>query len=342
MQIKTKSNSNRLASWFAIAIVILFLSVLPLGLSKQYINLLTLSGIFAVAVLGMELLMGFTGLLSLGQAGFMAIGAYTTAILTVDYNMSPLIALLLAQLLTLVFALIIGKAVLRLRGYHLALATLAFSIIMQQLLTNLRELTGGPSGLAGVPALALGNLTLAKGLPFYYLIMVIVALIYFLLRNLLNCRVGRAWVAVAGDELAAATLGINTSRYKLVAFIISASLAALSGSFYAHYMQFIAPEMVGMSASINLVIMSALGGPGTLWGPLLGTLLLTMLPNFIAFAQNYQLLLFGVIFLVTIVFFPGGLAGLTKMVYRKLANICSNNVKAVDTVKTVDTVKGVE
>ena len=334
MQIKIKSNSNRLASWLIPAIVILFLIVLPfLGLSKQYINLLTLAGIFAVAVLGMELLMGFAGLLSLGQAGFMAIGAYTTAILTVDHNMSPLPALLLAQLLTLVFALLIGKAVLRLRGYHLALATLAFSIIMQQLMTNLRDLTGGPSGLAGVPSMALGSLTLVKGLPFYYLIMVVVGLIYFLLRNLLSCRVGRAFVAVAGDELAAATLGVNTSRYKLVAFMISASLAALSGSFYAHYMQFIAPEMTGMQTSINLVIMTALGGPGTLWGPLLGTILLTLLPNFIAFAQNYQLLLYGVIFLVTIVFFPGGLAGLTKLGYRKLANIYANKGKSVRTVK---------
>lgn len=334
MQIKIKSNSNRLASWLIPAIVVLVMLVLPLlGLSKQYINLFTLSGILALAVLGMELLMGFAGLLSLGQGGFMAIGAYTSAILTVNYNISPLLALILAQVVTLVFALLIGKAVLRLRGYHLALATLAFSIIMQQLLTNLRDLTGGPSGLAGIPALALGNLNLTKGLPFYYLIMVVVGLVYLLLRNLLNCRVGRAWVAVAGDELAAATLGVNTSNYRLVAFIFSAALAALSGSFYAHYMQFIAPEMVGMQSSINLVIMTALGGPGTLWGPLLGTLLLTMLPNFIAFAQNYQLLLFGVIFLVTIVFFPGGLAGLTKLGYRKLANIKSNNGKSASRSK---------
>lgn len=320
MQIQIKS--NRLPSWLAPLIVVLVMLVLPLfGLSKQYIDLLTLSGILALAVLGMDLLMGFTGLLSLGQAGFMSIGAYTSAILTVRYHMAPLIALVLAQVVTMVFALFIGRAVLRLRGYHLALATLAFSIIMQQLLTNLRDLTGGPSGLAGVPALALGYITVGKGLPFYSLIIVLVGLIYWLLHNLLHCRVGRAWVAIAGDELAAATLGVNTSNYRLLAFVFSAALAALSGSFYVHYMRFIAPEMVGMQTSINLVIMTALGGPGTLWGALLGTVLLTLLPNVIAFAQNYQLLLFGLIFLVTIVFFPGGLSGLIKLGYRKLVNL---------------------
>lgn len=306
---------NLLTAW-GIWLVFGILLALPLiGLSGHYVSLLTLSAILALAVLGIDLLMGYTGLLSLGQAGFMAIGAYTSAILTVRYGIEPLLALLAAQVITLIMAVFIGKAVLRLKGYHLAIATLAFSVIMEQLLVNLRDLTGGPSGLAGVPSLSAGGISISGGLPLYYLSLIMVILVVFLLKNLTNCRVGRAWQAIAGDELAAATLSINTDNFKLLAFVISACLAAFSGSLYAHYMHFIAPEMVGMQASLNLVVMNALGGAGTLWGPLLGVVLLTFLPDFIAYLQNFQLIINGLVLLVTMVFFPGGLAGLLTNLY---------------------------
>lgn len=295
------------------------LMALPLvGLSEHYIGLLTLSAILSLAVLGIDLLMGFTGLLSLGQAGFMAMGAYTTAILTVRYEIEPLLALLAAQIFTLVIAVFIGKAVLRLKGYHLAIATLAFSVIMEQLLVNLRDFTGGPSGLAGVPPLSIGGISAGSVLSLYYLSLVLVFLGLLVLRNLTNCRPGRAWKAIAGDELAAATLSIDTDFYKLLAFVISACFAAFSGSLYAHYMQFISPEMVGMQTSLNLVVMTALGGAGSLWGPLLGVVLLTFLPDFIAFLQNFQLIINGLVLLLTMVFFPKGLAGMLSNLYTML------------------------
>ncbi len=309
---------NSLASW-GIWLVFGLILVLPLvGLSEHYISLLTLSAVLALAVLGIDLLMGYTGLLSLGQAGFMAIGAYTSAILTVRYGVGAIPALIAAQAITLVTAVFIGKAVLRLKGYHLAIATLAFSVIMEQLLVNLRNLTGGPSGLAGVPSLSVGQISVTGGQSLFYLCMFAVMVAIFLLKNLTNCRVGRAWQAIAGDELAAATLSINTDNFKLLAFVISACLAAFSGSLYAHYMHFIAPEMVGMQASLNLVVMTALGGAGTLWGPLLGVVLLTFLPDFIAYLQNFQLIINGLVLLISIVFFPGGLAGLLTYLYNMI------------------------
>ncbi|MFZ3101592.1 MAG: branched-chain amino acid ABC transporter permease [Desulfitobacteriaceae bacterium] len=296
------------------------LMVLPLvGLPKNIISLLTLSAIIGVVVLGMDILMGFAGLLSLGQAGFMAIGAYTSAILTVKHGFAPLTAMLLAQCLAVVVSIVIGKAVIRLKGYHLAIATMAFSVIVEQLLVNLLELTGGPSGFAGVPSLSVGGISV-DGLPLYYLCVVVVLVVLLMLKNLTNCRVGRAWRAMAGDELAASCLGVNTDRYKLLAFAISASLAALSGSLYVHFMHFISPEMVGMQTSFNLVVMMSLGGAGTLIGPLLGATLLTFLPDLISFMKDFQLMINGLVLLVTMVFFPGGLFSLLTIPYRALGH----------------------
>lgn len=314
MNERVRKNVLEGAWWGWLAIIALLL-IPYLGVSKHFLNLLTLTAILGIAVLGMDLLMGFTGLLSLGQAGFMAIGAYTSGILAVKFELSPLYGLLVAQVLTVVISLMIGKAVLKLKGYHLAIATLAFSVIMEQLLINSRDLTGGPSGLAGIPFFAVGGLTVSTGVPLYYLTIGLVLVIIFLLKNLTSVRVGRAWLAISGDETAAAMLGVNTSSYKLLAFVLAACLAALSGSLYVHYMRFISPDMVGMQASINITVMTALGGPGTLWGPLLGVGLLTFLPDFVSFTQQFQLIINGLVLFVTIVFFPKGISGLLVYVY---------------------------
>lgn len=306
---------SNLPVWGSLVVVLILVALPGLGLPKHYLNLITLSAIIGLAVLGLDILMGYTGLLSLGQAGFMAIGAYTTAILTVRYGLAPLSALLVAQIVTFLTSIFIGKAVLRLRGYHLAIATLAFCVIMEQLLVNLRNLTGGPSGLAGIPNFSLGGWVIGPGFPLYYLSMGLVIIFFILLKNLMNCRVGRAWKARSGDELAASMLGIDLDKYKLMAFTFSACLATLSGSLYAHYMHFISPEMVGMQTSFNLVVMTALGGSGTLWGPLLGVGVLTFLPDVISFLKDFQLIINGVILLLAMVFFPGGLAGLLSVPY---------------------------
>lgn len=312
--------ANKIAVVWVGLLVMLIIMVLPLtGLDGRYINLLSLVAIWGLAIVGMDLLLGFTGLLSLGQGGFMAIGAYTTAILTVRHGINPLTALLITLVITTIAAVFIGKAVLRLKGYHLAISTLAFSVVVEQLLINMRDFTGGPSGLAGVPDFSVGGIVINSGVPLYYLVFLLLFAVIILLKNLTNCRVGRAWRARAGDELAASTLGVDTDNYKLLSFTISACLAALSGSFYAHYMHFIAPEMVGMTASFNLVVMTKLGGYGTLWGPVVGVLVLILLPDFFAFLQEYQLILNGLILLATMVFFQSGLAGLLMFLYQWLA-----------------------
>lgn len=303
--------------WLAVLIT----ALIPVFASKQLVSLLTLAAILGIAVLGMDILMGFTGLLSLGQAGFMAIGAYTSGILIVRYNVPPIFALLAAQAITVFLSLLIGKAVLRLKGYHLAIATLAFSVIVEQVLINSRELTGGPSGLAGIPFFSVGGTVIPSGLPLYFLVMVILFILVILLKNLTSVRVGRAWLAISGDELAGSMLGVNTSHYKLLAFVIAACLAGLSGSLYVHYMRFISPDMVGMQASINITVMTALGGAGTLWGPLLGVGLMTFLPDLLSFTQKYQLIINGLVLFVTIVFFPKGISGLLKLLHSGLVRI---------------------
>lgn len=317
-------------------LIVSALFLLPLtGISDHYIKLLTLAAIVALAVVSLDVLMGYVGLLSLGQAGFMAIGAYTSAILTVVHGFNPFVALLIAQVITVVLSIFIGKAVIRLKGYHLAVATMAFSVIVEQLLVNLRDLTGGPSGLAGVPSFSIGSLTIKGGLPLYYFCIAIVVIVLILLKNLMNGRVGRAWHATAGDDLAASCLGVNTNRYKLLAFGISSSVAALSGTLYVHYMHFISPEMVGMQTSFNLVVMMSLGGAGTLVGPILGATILTFLPDVITIFKDYELIINGLVLLLTMVFFPGGLLSLLTLPYHAYINRKKKNEMKMIKVMTV-------
>ena len=160
----------------------------------------------------------------------------------------------------------------------------------------------------------------------YYFIVILLLVLVILLRNLVSVRIGRAWLAISGDELAASMLGVNTSNYKLLAFVIAACLGALSGSLYVHFMRFISPDMVGMQASINITVMTALGGAGTLWGPLLGVTLMTFLPDFVSFTQQFQLIINGLVLFVTIVFFPKGISGLLMYFHRLLIKVIPGNL----------------
>ncbi|MBI5166348.1 MAG: branched-chain amino acid ABC transporter permease [candidate division NC10 bacterium] len=305
----------------------LVVALVPLVVkSNYYLSVLIFIGIHAIMVMGLCLLMGYAGQVSLGHAAFYGLGAYISAILTTTYQVPPWAALALAALFTAVVAYLIGIPILRLTGNFLAMATLGFGIIVYMVLINWVELTGGPSGLSAIPPLSLAGLTFDKDYKFYYLVWTAVFAILSLSLNVVNSRVGRALRSIHGSEIAANTVGVNTARYKVKVFTMSAVYASLAGSLYAHYLTFVNPSPFGFKFSVELVVMAVVGGLASLWGAILGAGTITVLteflratmPKFLGHASGeYEIVVFGVILMVVMISVPGGLAaGLERLTRR--------------------------
>ncbi len=291
--------------WLLFALVVLALGA---GLDNEYyFTLLNFVGIHTLLVVGLNLLLGYAGQISLGHAAFFGLGAYTSGILTATCGVNPWLALLAGLVLSGSAAFLIGVPALKLRGYYLAMATLGFGIIVSIILNQAQALTGGPSGLSGIPPLTLAGLPLNTARRLYPLIWLAVGVILALSANLVDSRAGRALRALHDSEAAAASLGVNTARLKLKIFILSALYASLAGSLYAHSLNFIAPASFGFMFSIKLVAMVVLGGMASIWGSLLGAGVLTVLPEVLAVFHDFEVVIFGAILMVVMIFLPRGL-----------------------------------
>jgi branched-chain amino acid transport system permease protein len=279
---------------------------------------ITVAVIIAIGVVGLDLLMGFGGLVSLGQAGFMAIGGYTAGVLSVRYEVAPALALLLALVPSLLCALALSWTTMRLRGLYLAIATLAFSLLMDSLTAGLENVTGGPSGLVGIPSFSLGGFAFDTPLRGYFLAVGVLVVTLVILKAGLSSAFGRALMAVRADALAASALGIRVRRYRMAAFCISAVLGSVSGSLYAFFFHFLSPEMVGTPVSLQMLAMLVIGGEGTLFGPLIGVFLITLLPTFIEALDQYKTLGTGLLLILVTLYLPNGIfGGLAVLLSRK-------------------------
>lgn len=292
-----------------VLLVVVILSVL-LFRSEYWMGVLTLVGIYALVVIGLDLVLGFAGQISLGHSGFFATGAYVSAVLTTRYALEPLVAMGAAVTATCLLAAIVGYPVLKLRGYYLAMATLAFAAIVTAVITSWSSVTGGSAGLVGVPDFGIGPLVISSTAGYYILAwgMVICGLLFA--NNLVKSKVGRALIAIHSDEEAALSRGIDVSRYKLVTFILSAAYASLAGSIFAHYMNFVGPADFDIGASIRLLVMLMLGGAGTVYGGLLGAAFFVILPEFTLWFAKYELLAVGVVLIIVMLYLPQGITGL--------------------------------
>lgn len=286
------------------AAVLLFAGVLD---NDYYLTLINFIGIHALLVVGLNLLMGYGGQISLGHAAFFGLGAYTSGILTATYGVNPWLALLAGLVVCGITAFLIGVPALKLRGYYLAMATLGFGIIVYIFFTEAHKLTGGPSGLAGIPSLSVFGFMLDTPKRLYLLIWPVLGVILALSANLVDSRTGRALRALHEGETAAQSLGVNTAKLKLLIFIWSALYASLAGSLYAHTLNFIAPSSFGFMFSIKLVTMVVLGGMASIWGSLLGAAVLTVLPEILTMFHDYEVIIFGAILMVVMIFLPRGL-----------------------------------
>ena len=289
----------------AAAAGVLFL--LPLAANDYVLSLMVIGGIYAILCTGLNLFMGQTGQISFGHNAFAALGCYGTAILTTSYAWPTLAALILSALLAIVVAVVVGMPTLRLRGHYLAMATLALGLIVYELAVQLEPLTAGFLGISGIPGLGIGVWRLRGDLQYYYAVWLLVGVGLWCYVRIINSRTGRALGAIAGEEMAAQSLGINVSRYKLIALVISAVYASVAGSLLAHYVTFVSPEVIGLGMVTLLFTMLFVGGIGTTTGPILGAVLISVLPSLLTRFQDYRQLVYGAILLLVIMFAPRGL-----------------------------------
>ena len=284
---------------------VLLLMIAPLVLPEFYVTLLNYTGLASIVALGLVLLTGVAGQMSFGQAAFVGIGAYTTAVLTTRYDMSPWLGLPAAIALTAVIALFLGFITLRLSGHYLPLGTIAWGIAIYFLLGNL-EWLGKYSGIAEIPPLTLFGVRFGDGRTFYYLIWAVTLLALLAARNLLDSRSGRAIRALKARTIMAESFGVDTARLKIVVFVYAAVLASLSGWLYAHFLRFISPQPFGVNASIDYLFMAVIGGSTEVWGAVTGAALLTFLREWIRDllskvmeqSGNFEIVVFGLIVVV--------------------------------------------
>jgi ABC-type branched-subunit amino acid transport system ATPase component/ABC-type branched-subunit amino acid transport system permease subunit len=284
---------------------VLLLIIAPLVLPEFYVTLLNYTGLASIVALGLVLLTGAAGQMSFGQAAFVGIGAYTTAVLTTRYDVSPWLSLPAAIALTAVIALFLGFITLRLSGHYLPLGTIAWGIAIYFLLGNL-EWLGKYSGIAEIPPLTLLGVRFGDGRTFYYLIWAATLLALLAARNLLDSRSGRAIRTLKARTIMAESFGVDTARLKIVVFVYAAVLASLSGWLYAHFLRFISPQPFGVNASIDYLFMVVIGGSTEVWGAVTGAALLTflrewirdLLPKVMEQSGNFEIVVFGLIVVV--------------------------------------------
>lgn len=283
------------------------IALLPLVLRNNYFYdvaiLVALNGIVCV---GLNLLIGYAGQISLGHAGFFALGAYGTAILSARFDWPAWLSMPTSVAAVGVLAFVVGRPTLKLRGHYLAMATLGLGIIISIVLTTEDRITGGPDGMA-VPPLVLFGAAVQGERVWYWIAGAALLLAVWLARNLIDSPTGRALRALHGSEVAAETVGVDSARYKLMAFVISAVFAAVAGALLAHYAGFITPARGSFMHSVELVIMVVFGGMASTFGAVVGAAVLTTLPQLLTVFKDYEMMVFGAVLIATMVFFPQGL-----------------------------------
>ncbi|OAG27805.1 branched-chain amino acid ABC transporter permease [Thermodesulfatator autotrophicus] len=301
-----------------LALTFLAVVILTIGFlnhNDYYFNILNILFLKGLIVIGLSLLMGYAGQVSLGHAAFYGLGAYTSGILTAKFGWGCLPALGVAQLVTFIAALMIGLPALRLKGHYLAMATLGFGVIVYIFFKELISLTGGPSGLVGIPPLEILGKVFMESREYYFLFGGILFLALLGALHLAHSPFGRGLLAIHDSEAATVSLGYDTNRLKLIVFLLSAALAGLAGSLYAHFAMFIAPTSFTFLHSVKLVTMVVIGGVASLWGALLGAAVLTILPEVLTVFEDYDVLVFGAILVLIMIFLPEGLfKGLGKWI----------------------------
>jgi branched-chain amino acid transport system permease protein len=306
------SSDTRRKVWGITALCIV-LALLPWVVNPFRVRVFTLTGIYTIAVTGLTLFMGFTGQISLAQAAFFGIGAYTSGILTIAGFPFPL-AFVCAGVIAALFGLLIGLPCLRARGFYLAMATLGFMLSITILFKNVTGLTGGVSGLGGIPPASIGPVSFEGFIPYYYLTWTVVAVVLYLARRLTTSYSGLTFRAIANNELAAESLGMNAYMNRLLSFLICAFLAGIAGSLYAHLDRVIAPESFTFEEAVIFLTMAVIGGLTSIYGGLIGAVVFTVIGEQLRSFERGQVIIVGAILIVMVIFFPRGAVSLPRTI----------------------------
>ena len=297
-------------------VVVLALAVLifPWMVGSGYwLNLVNLAISFSVACLGLNIVLGYTGQLSLAQAAFWGVGAYTTTLLTVKCGMSVWVGMVAAFVVAALFGVLLGIPTLKLSGHYLAMATIGFGIILQLVLINATWLTDGSDGIPKIPSPKIGPYEFKDPNTFFYVAAVSLILLTWASIRLKNSRVGRAFMAVRENEMAAETAGVDATYYKIMAFALSAGYGGFGGWLFAHSgSHYISPDTFSFDQSVMLLAMMVLGGNGSAVGSIVGATLLTLVPETLRFLKDYYMMVYAASIVAVMIFMPGGIAGLVR------------------------------
>lgn len=293
---------------FSVIVVILLAGLVYAGIIDEYTaQILSSAGINVIVALSLNLISGFTGQLALGHAGFMAVGAYTTAVCIMQFNLPMFPSILIGGLVTAGFGLVIGFPTLRLRGDYLAIVTLGFGEIIRVLMVNLEGITGGAAGLKGIPPFT-ENILLEPALALIWVFSFMIGSI-FLVSHLINSSPGRAIVSIREDEIASNAMGVNVFYYKMVSFTLSAFIAGVGGGLYAPFFKYLNPTMFNFLKSVDFLIIVVLGGMGSITGTVVAGFALTYLQEFLRVLKDYRLVIYPLLLILIMLFRPGGLMG---------------------------------
>ncbi len=303
----------------SVAALLVFLFTWPLFTQNPYyIHTGIMIGIMVMLAVGLNLLFGYTGQISLAHSSFYAIGAYASSLLEVHTGLSFWCSTPIGVILAVLVAILIGIPTLRLKDTYLALATLAFCLVTTLFLVNAKWLTNGSEGVLGIRAPTFFGYPV-RGVSFYYLVMALAVIVFVVIRNLVHSRLGIALETIRENEDASASLGVNVLYYKVMVFAIAGALAALAGSLYAHLALFVSPESFGLPLSIEVLVIIVIGGLASMPGSAIGAVVMTLLPEVLYSFEEYRLLVYGVILLLMILFAPKGVVGLLDSLSRLIS-----------------------
>jgi branched-chain amino acid transport system permease protein len=279
-------------------------------------HILIMIGIYSIFIQSLNIVMGYTGLVSLSQSAFYGIGAYATALLMINFNVNFFIAVLISIVITVLLSFIVSIPSLRLKGDYFILATLGFQIIIFSILYNWVELTRGPYGIPGIPSPQIANFTFDNPPKFLVLSTIFALLVNYILYLITSIKFGLILKSIREDEIVVSTFGKNTTRFKIISFSIGAGIAAIAGSLYATYVTYIDPTSFTLNESILLVTILSIGGSGNITGPIVGTIILILLPEFLRFleipdsiAANIRMMLYALVLIIILIYKPQGIAG---------------------------------
>lgn len=303
---------NRTFIFYALALVG-FILLPQLIAVKYYLHLSVLALIWVIAAQGQNLIQGYTGYVSIVQAGFMGIGAYSTALMGIHFDLPVWLTIALAPFITAFFALLTGYPSLRVKGHYFAIVTLAFNMVIFIVLMNFHELTQGEAGITDIPKPGGedGLFDWGDRETYYYFVLTIAVLMTALAALIVRSRIGQTLIAIRQNEDLVGAIGMAAWKYKLFAFVVSAMFGGLAGAIYAHYQSFINPEIFGVAQSLDAILAVIIGGSGTIAGPVIGAFFVVFLPEYLRFADSFRLILYGLVLVLATIFMPRGIVGVT-------------------------------